>query len=265
MLHRRIASNGVVFYASPLLEGRGVPHAFSTRIGPGSSPPPFDSFNLGNPMGCEVQDDRAHILGHYRLLQAAAGCPVGEFCQLYQVHGAHVVRVRASEPCDTSTKGDALVSNDPARALTVRVADCAPVLLATEDGRLVAAVHAGWRGVIAGVVVETLRVMDAAPARIVAAIGPCIAFDAFEVGAEVLDEFTRTFGPEAPIRRRPDGTGHVDLGECLRRQLISLGVGRDRINSTDRCTFRDRAEFYSHRRENGITGRMAAMISPRAL
>ncbi len=263
MLERRTAPNGVVYYASPLLEHRGVPHAFSTRVG-GSSPPPFDSFNLGNPSGCEIQDDYPRIFSHYPMLQEAAGCPRGEWCWLHQVHGPGVVRVRRGEYLDTSIKGDALVSDDPTRAITIRVADCAPVLLATADGRTVAASHAGWRGVIAGVVVATLNEMAGPPAGVVAAIGPCIGFESFEVGSEVLDEFVRVFGPEAPVRRRDDGKGYVDLRECLRRQLVAAGLAPEHINTTDRCTFRDRAEFYSHRRDNGITGRMAAMISPRA-
>src|SRR5436190_8577346 len=140
MLERRTATNGVVYYASPLLERVGVPHAFSTRLG-GTSPPPFDSLNLGNPTGCEIQDDYPRILGHYRLLQEACGCPVGEWCRLHQVHGPGVIRVRAGEPFDRTTKGDALVSDDPTRAIAVRVADCAPVLMASADGTTVAAVH----------------------------------------------------------------------------------------------------------------------------
>jgi YfiH family protein len=263
MLQRRTASNGVVFYASPLLDRAGAPHAFSTRLGPGHSPPPFDAFNLGNPTGCETQDDYGRILENYRLLQQAAGCPAGEWCRLHQVHGAGVVRVRRGEAFDKSTQGDALVSDDTSRAIAVRIADCTPVLMASDDGKVVAAIHAGWRGVVAGVATAALKEMGVSPARVVAAIGPCIGFDSFEVGVEVLDEFTRVFGPEAPVRRRRDGKGHVDLRECLRRQLVAAGVPQDQIDTTDRCTFRDRAEFYSHRRDKGVTGRLAAMIAPR--
>ena len=262
MLQRRTAPNGVVFYASPLLERLGVPHAFSTRIG-GTSPPPFDSLNLGNPTGCDVQkDDYPRILGHYRLLQRAAGCPENEWCRMHQVHGNVVHRVRRGERFDKATQGDALVSDDPTRAIAVRVADCVPVLFASGQGRTVAAAHAGWRGVVAGVVGETVREMNTVPAEIVAAIGPCIGFEHFEVGAEVLEEFARTFGPEAPMRRDSGGKGRVDLRECVRRQLIAAGISPDHIDTTERCTYRDKDEFYSHRRDKGVTGRMAAIISP---
>ena len=100
-------------------------------------------------------------------------------------------------------------------------------------------------------------------ASIIAAIGPCIGFDAFEVGTEVLDAFAKKFGSAAVARRDSDAKGHVDLRESARLQLIAAGAISDRIDTTDRCTFRDADEFFSHRREHGITGRMAAIIAPR--
>jgi hypothetical protein len=95
---------------------------------------------------------------------------------------------------------------------------------------------------------------------VAAAIGPCIGFGAFEVGPEVIEAFVRRFGEAAPVRRRGDGSGHIDLREAVRRQLVAAGLSPDRIDTTDRCTFRDSQEFFSHRRDNGVTGRMAAMI-----
>ncbi len=262
MLRRRAAPNGVIFYASPLLERVGVPHAFSTRLG-GTSPPPFDSLNLGNPTGCAQQDDYPRILSHYRLLQEACGCPVGEYCRMHQVHGSAVHRVRRGEPFDRATKGDAIVSDDPTRAIVVRVADCAPVLITSDDGKVVAAVHAGWRGVVADVLPAAVKELRVEPNRLIAAIGPCIGADAFEVGGEVLQEFEKTFGEDAPVRPREDRKGHVDLRECLRRQLLVSGVRENRIDVSKLCTFQEREQFFSHRRDRGVTGRMAAMICAR--
>ena len=261
MLQRRTARNGVTYSASPLLESVGVPHAFSTRLG-GASPPPFDSLNLGNPNGCEVQDDYPRIWDNYRLLQAAAGCAGRELCRVHQVHGDVVARVRAGAAFDTGVKADALVGDDPGRVLSVRVADCVPILIAADDGRTVAAVHAGWRGVVAGVAVVALREMGVAPERCVAAVGPCIGPEAFEVGGEVLDAFRAAFGDDAPVRRRGDGKGHVDLRDAARRQLVNAGIPGEQIDTTDLCTVHDAGEFFSHRRDNGVTGRMAAIISP---
>jgi len=263
-LQRRIAPNGVVYYASPLFESRGVPHAFSTRLG-GISPAPFDSLNLGNPNGCEIQDDYERVWQNYRLLQAAACCaPNAELCHVHQVHGSAVVTVRAGESFDNSRKADAIVGSDPSRVLSVRVADCVPVLLASDDGRTVAAVHAGWRGVIAGVVPAALGQMGGEADSVVAAIGPCIGAEAFEVGSEVLDEFAGAFGAAAPVRNRGGGKAMVDLREAVRLQLIGAGVRAARIDVSDRCSYRDAEEFFSHRRDRGITGRMAAIIAPAA-
>ena len=266
---QRLTAAGVVVYVSPLLRTAGVPHAFSTRLG-GQSKAPFDSMNLGNPNGCEIQDDSANVWANYDRLLNAVGCPGRELLRVHQVHGAGVVRARAGEPFDLSAKADALVGDDPRRVLSVRVADCVPVLLATADGRAVAAVHAGWRGVIAGVVPAAAAELRSVyverggrrDGRVVAAVGPSIGFDAFEVGPEVVAEFRRVFGPEAPVRQAADGKGRVDLREAIFRQLLAAGVERESVDLTDRCTFRDAGEFFSHRREKGITGRMAAVVSP---
>jgi polyphenol oxidase len=273
MLQRRTTPDGLAFYQSPLLNRAGVPHAFSTRLG-GVSRAPFDALNLGNPNGCALQDDTDHIAENYRRLLAAAGCAGRRLCRVHQVHGTAVVRVRPGGEFDHHAKADALVGDDPARVLSVRTADCVPVLLATDDGRAVAAVHAGWRGVVAGVAAAAayeLLALAAGPgkatvngkadaSRLLAAVGPCIGFESFEVGPEVLEEFARVFGEQAPIRVRVGNKGLVDLREAIRQQLTGLGVPPDRIDTTDRCTHRDADEFFSHRRENGVTGRMASVI-----
>jgi YfiH family protein len=269
VLERRTAANGVVYFASPLLAAVGVPHAFSTRHG-GTSPPPFDSLNLGNPSGCDVQDDSARIQANYARLHDAIGCAGRARCSVHQVHGRDVADVYRDRPFESGQKADALVGDDPARVLAVRVADCVPILVATDDGRTVAVIHAGWRGVVADIVTATVDALrrrrpDVGPGRLVAAIGPCIGADAFEVGPEVLAAFARAFGADAPAQRRAgdDGKGYANLREGVRRQLVAAGVPREQIDVTDRCTVRDAADFYSHRRDHGITGRLAALIAPR--
>ncbi len=263
MLDRRTSPTGVVYYGSRLLDAAGVPHAFSTRVG-GVSPAPFDSLNLGNPSGCDVLDDSERIERNYALLQDAIGCAGLARCRLHQVHGAVVHGVRAGKPFESGMKGDALTSDDPDRVIAVRVADCVPILAASTDGRFVAAIHAGWRGVVAdgvGAALGQLRERSGG-SSFVAAIGPCISFDAFEVGPEVVAEFERLFGPDAPVVHMNDGKGRVDLRQAVRMQLMTAGLRPDQIDTTDRCAFRDADEFYSHRRDRGITGRMCAMIAP---
>jgi YfiH family protein len=169
------------------------------------------------------------------------------------------------EPWDKHCKADAIIATSPSHLASVRVADCVPVLLAVEDGSAVAAVHAGWRGVVGGVLPNAiLELRKFRPGvSIIAAIGPCIGFDAFEVGPEVLAEFESVFGPNAPLRRRADGKGFVDLRQALAIQLRAAGIGPEHIDISDRCTVRDSAEFFSHRRDHGVTGRMTALIGVR--
>jgi len=271
VLERRTSSTGVVYYVSPLLAAVGVPHGFSTRIG-GASTGPFGSLNLGNPSGSAVQDEWQRIHENYRRLQAAIGFqPAQQRCWVHQVHGADVVFVRRGQEFTSGARADALVCDDPNRIIAVRVADCAPLLLASDDGRVVAAVHAGWRGVLAGVVpnaVRELRRMCSAAGQtqrtIFAAVGPCIGRRAFEVGPEVLEQFQASFGERAPVDRNSAcGKGHLDLRAAIRIQLLQAGLSDDCIDSTDLCTYGDAAQFFSHRRDRGITGRMAALISPR--
>ncbi len=266
---------------SRLLTEMGVPHAFSTRHG-GVSSGMFDSLNFGNPgeLPSAERDPATNIRANWgRLVSAiAVGVPGSEpdgreIVEVHQVHGDAVVRVSrgAATPRDAAgrdLKADALVTDDPARLIAVRVADCAPVLLASGNGRVVGAVHAGWRGVVGCVAVAAIREMRASgvnPREMAAAIGPCIGPDAFEVGPEVAAEFRRVFGA---------GTGHVvdtgvggkamvDLKGALREQLLLAGLPPSRIEVLPHCTVRDGADFYSHRRENGRTGRMVGIIGPR--
>jgi hypothetical protein len=129
----------------------------------------------------------------------------------------------------------------------------------------VAAIHAGWRGAIANVVGNAAKILlelagNSTADSLLAAIGPCIGEEVFEVGPEVVDAFDAQFGKGVVTRLLPDGKGRVNLPAALRMQLLEVGVNADRIDMTDRCSFRDRDEFFSHRREKGVTGRMAAVI-----
>lgn len=257
---QREASQDVVYYVSPQLRRLGVPHAFSTRCG-GVSQPPFESLNLGNPSGCEIRDDSECIRENYRRLQCAIGCQDLPRRWVHQVHGNRVERVRRGEPFISGVQADALVGDDPQQILAVRVADCVPILLSSGDGRRVAAVHAGWRGVVGDVVGAAIAALGDEPQSMVAAIGPCIGFDAFEVGPEVLQRFRHAFDGQAPVREAANGKGFVDLRHAVRLQLLRHGLREDRIDTTDRCTFRDADEFFSHRRDNGVTGRLAALVA----
>ena len=263
LLTRHPAETGAVVYRSPALTAAGVGHAFSTRVG-GVSGPPFDSLNLGNPMGSDVQDPAANLAENHARLMAAAGLAGVRRHWTWQVHGPAVAVVTAGDFAD-GCRADGLVTAERGRAVSVRTADCCPVLLATADGRAVAAAHAGWKGAVAGVVgatvAELCRVAGVGPDAVVAAVGPCIGVNAFEVGPEVLAAFAGRFG-EATVRRDgAGGKGHANLAEACRSSLVAAGVSAGRIDTTDRCSYRDADEFFSHRRDRGVTGRMAAVIA----
>lgn len=284
---------------SDLLTRLGVPHAFSTRIG-GVSRGVFESLNFGNPAEFkgEQRDPPANIHRNLELVQQSIGAAGREVVQVFQVHGAsvHVLTSgKESHPTHNDTKADGMVTGDPSRVLVVRVADCAPILLSSGDGRVVGAVHAGWRGVVSGVLLNAVRVMRAEGARdIVAAIGPCIGAESFEVGPEVFEEFVRAFGAgvvgdlpsgwrvgdsigrsgeeggragaradvHGPIVawRRSEGKAQVDLRAALALQLREVGVDRAGIEQVGGCTARDALLYFSHRRDEGKTGRLIGMI-----
>jgi YfiH family protein len=260
VLEPLISDSGVRVLVSPRLRGLDVPHAFATRVG-GVSAGPYASLNFGSPMEIEGRDAAANIGENYRRLLEAAGLGGRTLVEVHQVHGC---AVHAGAGASPSPKADAIVVSDAAHAAAIRTADCAPVLIASGDGALVAAVHAGWRGAVLGVVraaVAALRERGAG--KLIAAIGPCISKDAFEVGPEVVGEFRRAFGA-APVHPHPTdpGKGMIDLRAALAQQL--RGAGIEEIDVDDHCTVRDAGLFFSHRREKGLTGRMAAVIGVRA-
>lgn len=264
-----------VLLRSALLWRLGVPHAFTTRLG-GVSTGDFASLNFGNPsdLAPERKDPRANIHANHRLTLDALGQPERRIVEVWQVHAAAVHFVRATEeprseraraPGDIDIKADAIVTDDPRVFAGVRVADCAPILLADADGAVVASVHAGWRGVIAGVLPAAIASIRSCTERpLFAAIGPCISAEAFEVGPEVAEAFAQRFG--ASVLHTNPGTGrrHVNLKLALALQLASAGVMPENIETLPHCTVRDRELFFSHRRDGERSGRMLALIGPRS-
>lgn len=242
----------------------GVRAVCTTRAG-GVSGAPYDSLNLGDHVG----DQPAHVAANRATLQVALGAqPVF----LSQVHGTAVVSLHASSP--HGTVADACISDQPGVACTVMVADCLPVLLTDRQGRVVAAAHAGWRGLAGqggiGVLEESYKAMvafahlnksDAAP-DLIAWLGPCIGPQAFEVGDEVRVAFTQGNALAADFfRKQPSGKWLADLAGLARLRLRSLGItqmyGND--SSAAWCTVGNPSRFFSHRRDR-VSGRFCASI-----
>lgn len=220
-----------------------------TRRG-GVSPPPYDSLNLAGHVG----DDPACVAENRRRLAAAVGLSADP-AWLNQIHGAAVV---VAETVVAPVAADAAWTHKSGRACVVMTADCLPVLLCDRAGTVVAAAHAGWRGLAGGVIAATVAAMQVPSAGLLAWLGPAIGPEAFEVGDEVRAVFLALdAGNAACFRPSPAGRWLADIYALARRQLRGLGVAA--VYGGKFCTFNDSARFFSYRRE-GKTGRMATLI-----
>jgi polyphenol oxidase len=175
---------------------------------------------------------------------------------LQQIHSSLVLA--ASEP-GCAGEGDALITNVPGRAISIRTADCFPILLADPDHRAIAAVHAGWRGSAARIVCRTIDSMRSEfgtrPGSVIAAIGPGIGPCCYTVGEDVARQFGRT--------AKQDGTLALDLAEINRAQLVQAGVPAGHIDTLHRCTKCEPMLFHSYRRDGERAGRMISYIALR--
>jgi YfiH family protein len=219
----------------------------TTRNG-GVSQGPYASLNLG----LKVNDDPQAVTRNRALLRAHLPA---EPRWIAQVHGNRVVDADRFEGLP---EADAAVSRTPGTVCAVMIADCMPVLLADRSGTVVGAAHAGWRGLAAGVIENTVEAMGVDPGELVAWLGPAIGPDAFEVGADVRDAFLALDAGAAPAFRdhRP-GKWLADLFWLARRRLAALGVTE--VYGGGLCTVSDPARFFSHRRDR-VSGRMAALV-----
>jgi YfiH family protein len=227
--------------------------AESTRHG-GVSAPPYASLNLGLYTG----DDPAAVRENRRRFFAALGFTPEQAAGARQVHGARVHHVEAPGHYEGY---DALITDQTGLLLTVTVADCAPVLVFDPRQGAVAAIHAGWRGTAAGIVEKTMRELTnrfgSRPVDCYAYIGTCIDECAYEVDADVADHFPRP-------HKRWDGDRHkfyLDLKGANRSQLLDAGVPAVQIGLSPYSTVVDNRDYFSHRRENGRTGRSLAAIA----
>jgi hypothetical protein len=182
---------------------------------------------------------------------------------LSQVHGVRAVELE-SESWSQSIKleGDATVSGTPDLACAVRTADCVPILVADQSTGRVAAIHGGWRGLAAGVIAEALKQLGGSPAAWIAAIGPHISLDAFEISEDVAAQLERCSDAKAPIRRRPDRKPHADLRQIAKAQLHTAGVKPEQVEDVMGCTQLESDRFFSYRRDGKLSGRHLSAIAP---
>lgn len=229
---------------SQLLRAAGFRHGFSTR--------PLD-FKPGNP----------HLLEHEESLALLLRMRADRMFRVSQVHGARAL-VATGEPSSVAKEqADALVAPSGDVAVMVRVADCVPILLADSRSGAVAAVHAGWRGVVAGVLASALQTGAELGARFdLAAIGPCIGACCYEVDDDVAERIAAASEPGVMIRAG-QAKPHVDLRAAVRAQLVARGLQSAHIDDVPGCTRCDAELFFSHRRDGDAGGRQVGAIAVR--
>jgi YfiH family protein len=228
----------------------------TTRAG-GFSVGPWAGLNLADHVG----DAREHVDANRKLLSGLL--PQGsEICWLSQVHGRRVIEAPPEQRCP---EADALWSRTPGAVCAVMTADCLPVLFCTTAGDRVAAAHAGWRGLLGGVLEATAGALQQARGEVLAWMGPAIGPEFFEVGPEVRDAFLESAATDERDLTaqcffdggaRP-GHFHADLYALARLRLRRAGI--ESVFGGGLCTFSEPDRFYSYRRD-GRTGRMASLI-----
>jgi YfiH family protein len=243
----------------PAWDAPKLTHGFLGRIG-GISIGPYRSFNLAYWVG----DDAAHVEENWRRLREAIGdAPIAR-CR--QVHGKQV-RVVTRANILQKPEGDGMVTVERGILLAVASADCVPILMMDARGQIVGAIHAGWRGVIAGIAEEGVRAMEslgAKPHEIRAALGPSIGPCCFEVDEELAQRFAREVaGSDRHARPGRAGKSYLDLRAIITDQLMRAGVARESIINTGPCTKCANDRFFS-RRANASSGLQLSFIGIRA-
>ena len=250
------------FLESELLKAAGFRHAFFTRAG-GVSEGPYRALNFSRAVG----DAPERVAQNLALAGEALGVPAERIYFLSQVHGKAAIALRGDErTADVlELEGDALVGRTPGTAYGVRTADCVPILVGDRRTGAVASVHAGWRGIVRGVVeAGVLKLLEVAgdDVDLVAAIGPHIRGTAFEVSEEVAEELASA-SPVPCVLRRAGMKPHVRLDNIVRAKLVALGVPHDQIDDVEGCTATEPERFFSFRRDGKIGGRHLSAIVAR--
>jgi polyphenol oxidase len=258
-----------VAWVEPDWPAPGGVRALSTWRNGGASTAPYASLNLGDHVG----DAAASVAENRRRLAVAAGLP-SQPVWLRQMHGTTVADLDAADrraadkaagfdaavagPALGVAAADAAFTRRRGQVCAILTADCLPILLTAESGGVVAAAHAGWRGLASGVIEATVQALAVPPARLMAWLGPAIGPQHFEVGAEVREALLKgDSGAQAAFAANARGRFMADLGALARRRLAALGVGR--IYGGGQCTYAEADRYFSHRRD-GMTGRQATLI-----
>lgn len=257
--------NNIQLIVCEPIERLGFKNAFSTRVG-GVSPLPADSLSLGN----FSRDERENVIENRRRFLEALDAGDWPLVTARQIHSADInlIEDESSIAADPAAC-DALASNIAGTLLAVQTADCLPVLIADSRTGAFAAVHAGWRGTLAGIVARTIGKLQlrfgSDPDDLHVALGPAISAAVFEVGPEVIEAFQGQYPYAADLisNRKQNGKAHLDINLANFRQVVDAGVSENRIYDSGLCTWLRNDLFFSYRRESGAekpVGRLMGII-----
>lgn len=264
-IYKRTNKGTGLYCAEALDKAGGVSHGFSTREGGITVDPPKASLNLSWTR-CGSPEE---VIANFKIFAEGAGIDYDDMAVVNHEHGANVLRIAHEHrgrgfykdplpPCD------GIITDDPTVTLVTSHADCGAYFFYDPVHRAIGMAHAGWKGTLLRIGAEMARRMaeefDTDPSDIIAATGPCICRDCFEVDADLGEKFQSEFGYPGISRPGRPGKAYVDLELAAAVQFVEAGIRPESITLMNACTYKNRQHFFSHRRDKGITGSMAAYI-----
>jgi YfiH family protein len=251
------------FRASTLLERAGFRNAFFLRGG-GVSTGPYASLSFSVAAG----DSQDNVDENLARAARALGVERNGVFFLSQVHGRVALEILGTEDRGEVVlrEGDAIFGRNSNSALCVRMADCVPILVGDRESGAAVAIHAGWKGLVAGVIeagIEAIRRSVGARGDLIAAIGPHIGVEAFEVSSDVAAILASASPDRHAVSTAFGPKPHVDLARIARAQLLALGLAEDAVERVPGCTHAEPDDFFSYRRDGPKSGRHLAGIVPR--
>jgi len=254
-------SNGISYVTSDTLENVGVPHGFFMRHG-GCSPAPWQSLNMATSVG----DSRENVIGNRKRLTETLEIPADSFYDVWQVHSDIVVATENSRPLEQShIQADAITTNKAGIFLLMLFADCVPILIFDQTNDSIGIAHAGWKGTLNEVVFQLINTMKkkygSKPQNLKAVIGPAICQDHYEVGEEIAEKAKVVFQQDSDVVKVIEGHCFLDLAHANHLKLTQSGITE--VENLNICTACQNDDWFSHRGENGKTGRFAAVIGLR--
>ena len=262
-IYKRTNKGTGLYCAEALDKAGGVSHGFSTREGGITVDPPKASLNLSWTR-CGSPEE---VIANFKIFAEGAGIDYDDMAVVNHEHGANVLRIAHEHrgrgfykdplpPCD------GIITDDPTVTLVTSHADCGAYFFYDPVHRAIGMAHAGWKGTLLRIGAEMARRMaeefDTDPSDIIAATGPCICRDCFEVDADLGEKFQSEFGYPGISRPGRQGKAYVDLELAAAVQFVEAGIRPESITLMNACTYENRQHFFSHRRDKGITGSMAA-------